>query len=85
MLELYGTPTCPYTRELREALWLEGREFREYDVEADPEAFRRLADLTGGRAVPVLVENGRVVQVGYLGRTCLATPPAGGERGGLPG
>ncbi|QIA27577.1 glutaredoxin family protein [Thermaerobacter sp. PB12/4term] len=88
MLELYGTRTCPYTRELREELWFRGQEFREYDVEADPDAFRRLVALTGGRAVPVLAEDGRVVQVGYQGRTCLATPPAppaGGTGDGLPG
>jgi glutaredoxin 3 len=76
-LELYGTASCPFTAELREELEWEGREFVEHDVEADPAAFARLAALTGGqRAVPVLVEEGRVVRVGFEGRTCMATSPA---------
>lgn len=77
MLELFGARGCPYTRELREQLLWQGTEFREHDVEADPEALRRLVALTGRRAVPVLVEDGRVVQVGYQGRSCLVgyAPP----------
>jgi len=41
--ELYGTASCPYTRELRE--WLEWKncDFEEYDVEADPEAYARMS------------------------------------------
>ncbi len=43
----------------------------EYDVEADPAARERLLQLTGGvRTVPVLVEDGRVVEVGWQGRGC---------------
>ncbi len=70
-LELFGTRSCPYTTELRESLAWAGREFAEHDVDADPEAFRRLRELCpGATAVPVLVEDGRVVQVGYNGRSC---------------
>jgi len=83
-LELYGTASCPFTAELREELLWDGKEFVEYDVEADAEAFARLAALTGGggvgRTVPVLVEDDRVVQVGWQGRGCLASAPAG-QRG----
>ncbi len=71
-LELYGTASCPYTREVRE--WLEWRrcDFVEYDVEVDPEAFQRMCAATGGRrTVPVLVEDGRVAQVGWQGRGCV--------------
>ena len=40
----------------------------EYDVEADPEARRRMRDVAGGqRNVPLLVEDGKVVQVGLAG------------------
>ncbi len=39
-LELYGSAQCPYTRELREWLEWTRRDFREYDVEADPERTR---------------------------------------------
>ena len=70
-LELFGTATCPYTRDLREWLEMRGTEFAEYDVELDPTARERMRVLTAGeRTVPVLVEEGRVVQVGWQGRGC---------------
>ena len=71
-LELYGTNSCPYTQEMRE--WLEWRrcDFTEYDVEADPEARGRMRALAGAnRTVPVLVEDGKVVQIGWQGRGCM--------------
>jgi glutaredoxin len=73
-LELYGTSSCPYTLEMRE--WLEWRrkEFVEYDVETDPEARRRMLALAGGqRTVPVLVEDGKVIQIGWQGRGCVVS------------
>lgn len=76
-LELYGTPGCPFTAELRQELEWDGREAVEYDVEADGAAFARMEALTGQRAVPVLVEDGRVLQIGWQGRSCLAAPPPG--------
>ena len=54
--------------------WLEWRgvEFLEYDVEADRAALDRMKQLTGGqRTVPVLVEDGKVVQIGWQGRGCV--------------
>jgi glutaredoxin len=76
-LELFGTAGCPFTAELREQLEWDRRDFADHDVEADADAFARMVALTGGRtAVPVLVEDGRVVQVGWQGRSCLAAPPA---------
>lgn len=73
MLELYGTSSCPYTAQLREDLQWRGVEFTEYDVERDAGAYRRLMNLShGDRTVPVLAENGRVLQVGYEGRGCYA-------------
>jgi len=71
-LELFGSSSCPYTRELRE--WLEWKdcEFVEYDVEADTEARARMLALSGGqRTVPLLVEDGNVTQVGWKGRGCV--------------
>ena len=83
-LELYGTassrqhtdrcsnPRCPYTEEMRD--WLEWKrsDFVEYDVEADPVARRRMRDVAGGqRNVPLLVEDGKVVQIGWQGRCCV--------------
>jgi glutaredoxin 3 len=75
MRELYGTSSCPYTRELREELEWRDQPFVEYDVEQDGEALRRVAALCGGSvSVPVLVEGGRVVQIGIGGRSCFVTP-----------
>jgi mycoredoxin len=71
-LELFGTSTCPYTQEMRE--WLEWRrsQFVEYDVEEDLAARDRLLALTHGQSsVPVLVSDGKVVQVGWHGRACV--------------
>ncbi len=79
-LELFGTRACPYTAELREELEWQGRAFVEYDVEADPGACARLRGLICDAAavpvlsVPVLVDDGRVLQVGYHGRSCFVSP-----------
>jgi mycoredoxin len=71
MLELFATKTCPYCAEVREQLDGEGAEYAEYDVEADDEARSRLVALVGPHAlVPVVVEDGRVSQVGAAGRGC---------------
>ncbi|MEM0961194.1 MAG: Uxx-star family glutaredoxin-like (seleno)protein [Bacteroidota bacterium] len=71
MLELFGTPGCQYTADLRDDLEFDGRTFAEHDVEADPNALVRMLALTDGRrTVPVLVEDERVVQIGVGGRGC---------------
>jgi glutaredoxin 3 len=71
--ELYGTARCPYTAEMRDWLELRNLEFVEYDVESDPAALERMKALAGGqRSVPVLVEEGRVTQIGWQGRSCIA-------------
>ena len=70
-VELYGTQTCPYTRDLREWLELRGADFVEYDVENDRAARERMRSLAGvQRTVPVLVEDGTVVQIGWQGHGC---------------
>ena len=70
--ELFGTSTCQYTRDLRE--WLEMRrvEFDEYDVETDQDARRRMREYVGmERTVPVLIEDGKVKQIGWQGHGCV--------------
>lgn len=70
-LELYGTARCPYTQDMREWLEWNRREFQEYDVETDFEARRRMRALDESlRRVPVLVEDGKIVQIGWQGRGC---------------
>jgi glutaredoxin len=74
VLELYGSAHCPHTRELREWLEWTRREFEEYDVDADLEARARMRTLDGGsRTVPLLVEDGKVIQVGWQGRGCVVS------------
>jgi mycoredoxin len=71
-LELFGTSSCPYTQEMRE--WLEWKrsDFVEYDVEQDRSAYERLLTLSQGQSsVPVLVEDGKVIQIGWQGRSCI--------------
>src|SRR5579862_3428620 len=70
-LELFGTARCPHTQEMRE--WLEWKrsDFVEYDVESNPAARQRMREIASGqRAVPVLVEDGKVIQIGWQGRSC---------------
>ena len=71
VFELYGTSTCPYTRDMREWLEMRGMDFVEYDVEADRAARERFRAVAGPqRTVPVLVDDGFVIQVGWQGRGC---------------
>ena len=71
--ELYGTPVCPFTAEMRQ--WLEWKrcDFEEYDVDADPAALSRMLAATGGqRMIPVLLEDGKATHIGWQGRACVA-------------
>lgn len=71
MLELFGTASCPYTAELRADLEWRGKEFVEYDVDSDLTARERLFGLVPQPcSVPVLVEDGAVILVGWQGRGC---------------
>ncbi len=70
-IEFYTTAGCPYSEAAREDLEWRGVDFVEYDVEKDQEARGRMLELTGGtRTVPVISEEGKPVQVGWMGRGC---------------
>jgi glutaredoxin len=72
--ELFGTPSCPYTQEMRDWLEWKSYEFVEYNVEADSAAHARMIAISGGqRTVPILVEDGDVVQIGWQGRGCVVS------------
>jgi glutaredoxin 3 len=69
--ELYTASGCPYSAAAREDLEWRGVDFVEHDVEQDPEAYARMLELTGGnRTVPVIVEEGKPVQIGWMGQGC---------------
>jgi len=73
-LELFGSAGCPHTQEMREWLEWRGAEFVEYDVEADRAARERMRTLSSGqRTLPMLVEDGKVVQIGWQGRGCVVS------------
>ena len=70
-IELYTTVGCPYSEAVREDLEWRGIDFVEYDVEKDQGARARMLELTGGnRTVPVIFEEGKPVQIGWMGRGC---------------
>jgi glutaredoxin len=69
---LYGTAGCPYTREMREWLEWNRREYVEFDVESDAAARERMRAIDKSvRTVPVLVQDGKIVQIGFGGRGCI--------------
>ena len=71
-LELYGTASCPYTSEMREWLEWSGKDFTEFDVESDHDARARMREMaTAPYTVPILVEDGKVIRVGWQGRGCI--------------
>ncbi|CAA9433625.1 MAG: Glutaredoxin and related proteins [uncultured Rubrobacteraceae bacterium] len=70
-VHLYTTEGCHYSEAARDDLEWRGVDFVEYDVERDREAYERMLELTGGnRTVPVIVEEGKPAQVGWMGRGC---------------
>jgi len=70
-IELYTTAGCPYSEAAREDLEWRGMDFIEYDVVKDPKARERMLELTdGNRTVPVIFEEGKPVQVGWMGQGC---------------
>ena len=71
MLELFGSSGCPYTQEMREWLEFSRREFVEFDVDTDADAFIRMREASNQRTVPVLLEDGKVLQIGWQGRGCV--------------
>jgi glutaredoxin 3 len=71
LIELYATASCEHCAAAREDFEWRGIEYVEYDVEQDANAYQRLLQLTGGtQTVPVIVEEGKPVQVGWMGRGC---------------
>jgi glutaredoxin len=70
-IELYTAAGCPYSEAAREDLEWRGVDFIEYDVERDKKALGRMLKLTDGtRTVPVISEEGKPVQIGWMGRGC---------------
>ena len=74
-LELYGTPSCPYTRSCASGWSGRGATFRNMTSRPIPKRAPACALSTAAvRTVPVLVEDGKVIQVGWQGRGCVLRP-----------
>ena len=67
-LVMYVKPGCPWCEEQRERFRSQGVEWEEIDATADPAARADLIRHTDGtRMVPTVVEDGRVISVGFDG------------------
>jgi glutaredoxin 3 len=59
---------------MREWLEWKGTEFTEFDVDADHDARERMRRLAQPPfTVPLLVEDGKVIQVGWQGHGCVVS------------
>lgn len=65
MITIFGKDSCPYTARAIEAYKSKGAEY--INVKKDPGALARMLEFSKGRrAVPVIVEDGKVT-IGYGG------------------
>ena len=65
---ILGRDGCPFTRAARAAFAEQGRRVEYFSVRTNPEAKKRLLDLTGGAArVPVIID-GDTLEVGWQGK-----------------
>jgi alkyl hydroperoxide reductase subunit F len=61
---VYSTQNCPYCRMAKAFLEKHGVPYESIDVGADPEAAKKMIDLSGQRGVPVIVVDDEVI-VGF--------------------
>jgi glutaredoxin 3 len=67
MVVIYGKDTCPYTRAARDDFAQRGVAFEYINVKQHPSDLERMLEYTAGRrAVPVIVEDGKVT-IGFGG------------------
>ena len=66
-VKIYGKESCPYTSRARQAFAKDGYAVDYIDVRADSSKIPEMLALSGGRrAVPVIVDEGKVT-IGYGG------------------
>lgn len=61
---LYSSPTCAYCHQAEQFLKEQGVHFTKYDISADPISARKVAEMTGQMAVPVITVEDQVI-VGF--------------------
>jgi len=69
MLVIYTKPGCPYCAKAREHYTSAGIPFDERNAQDNPQFRKEMLSITDGdRTVPVIVEEGRLKQIGWEGR-----------------
>lgn len=68
-VKIFTKPGCPYCEKARQFYRASGIEFQEFNAQ-DNMSFRRemLSITDGDPTVPVIVEDGRLKQIGWEGR-----------------
>lgn len=68
MVLIYGKENCPYTQRAREDYAARNVEFQYVDVKKNRDDLNRMLELAGGiRRVPVIVDDGGKVTIGFGG------------------
>jgi glutaredoxin 3 len=66
---IYTKPGCPYCAKAREYYTERGIPFEDRNAQDNPVYRREMLEITGGdRTVPVIVEDGKLKQIGWEGR-----------------
>jgi len=67
MLIIYTKTGCPYCAAAKEDLKKRGIEYQEVNLSNEPERIPEMVKLSGGRIVPVIVDESGKVTVGFGG------------------
>lgn len=69
MVIVYGTDTCPHTSKARAELTAQGKQPDFRNVQQKKEWLDEMLTFSGGgREIPVVVEDGKVLSIGWNGR-----------------
>lgn len=67
MLEVYVKDGCPYCEKQLEVFKKQGVQYKLYNVSVDPEALKRAREEFKADKVPVVIEDGKVKNIGFGG------------------
>lgn len=67
MLRLYTKSGCPYCASAKQDLEKKGIKYEEINLSLHPERIEEMVKLSGGRIVPVFVDENGKVTVGFGG------------------
>jgi glutaredoxin len=68
-VKIYTKPGCPYCEKARQFYNGKGIAFEDLNAQDDPKYRKEMLGLTGGDlTVPVIVEDGKLKEIGWEGR-----------------